>query len=210
MSGAQAVAETQWKSLRALQVLLIPVCALTALWAKPVIELFYGAAYMRVFPVLLVLLASPLAVSMTDVSVASLYALERQRSLIVPLTFTAVLNILLAYVLVPRWGAVGAAAANSGAQLLEGAFLLMFSASVLATRVPWRSLATMYVVGAVSFVPGGAAAHAGWTLLMVSVLSVAGCFGFVALLVWTGELEINVLRKRWARTFAERGVQANA
>ena len=199
-SGKGAVANVQWKSLRTLQMLLVPVCALTAMWAKPAIVLLYGADYSRIFPVLLLLLVSPVAVSMTDVSVATLYALERQRSLIVPLTSTAALNIALALAMVPRWGALGAAAANSAAQLIEGSFLLLFSAAVLSARVPWRSLVTIYAVGLVSFAPAGVATWAERPLVMIASLSIVGCLGYFALLLWTRELaprDWQSVRRAW-------------
>jgi O-antigen/teichoic acid export membrane protein len=188
--------------LRALQMTMVPVCMLSALWAKPAIRLLYGAGYVRVFPVLLLLLLSPLAVSFTDVSVASLYALDRQKSLVVPLTFTAALNIALAFMLVPRWGAVGAAAANSAAQVAEGSFLLLFSASVLEVRMPWRSLFTIYVAGVISFLPAGAAYLAHWPVAVIAMLSVAACLVYLVLLLWTREFAPAAWRSLRMKTVA--------
>ncbi len=209
-SGMEAVAEVQWKSLRALQVFLIPACAMTAIWAKPLIAMFYGAAYLRVVPVLLTLLVSPIAISSTDVSVASLYALDRQRSMVVPLTFTAILNLVLAFLLVPRWGAIGAATANSAAQFAEGMFLLLFSASVLALKAPWRRLIKIYVAGVSSFALAGLAAWAEWPLLIVLALSVAGCLGYGALLFRAREFEAIGLKRFPKAIFGSRGDGANA
>jgi O-antigen/teichoic acid export membrane protein len=209
-SGKAAVAEIQWKSLRLLQMLLVPVCLLAALLSRPVITLLYGEDYLRVWPVLLVLLLSPAAVCMTDVSVATLYALQRQRSLMIPLTFTAALNIALAFFLVPRWGAVGAAAANSAAQLAEGTFLLMFSAAVLAARVPWRSLITIYAAGIASFLPAALATWVHSPLAITAGLSAAGCAAYPILLVQTRELPTSEWHNLRAALFRTRRVPANA
>jgi len=193
--GEAAVAETQWRSFRVLQMLLIPACACAAVLSRPAIILLYGEEYLRVWPVLLVLLASPLAVSMTDVSVASLYAMDKQKSLVVPLTCTAVFNIVLAYLLVPRFGALGAASANSAAQIAEGMFLLLFSASVLASSPPWRQLSQIYIAGVVAFAPASIAEWFTLPSIAIAFLALAGSVAYFAILLRMNGLSLRQWRE---------------
>ncbi len=194
-SGTATVGQAQTRVLCCIQVTLLPLCIGIALFARPLIELFYGEAYGRVWPVLLILLVSPLAESLTMVSIASLYSLNKQRSLMVPLTFTALLNLSLAYALVPEWGAIGAAIANSIAQLAEGCFLLTFSTLALSLKSPWVRLIRMYLVAATCFAPAAIALLYRLSLWYQGAIA-AMCLVFYCIgMLYLGELEFDFAPK---------------
>lgn len=186
--GSAALAEVQSTSFLWMQILLVPACIAMGVLAKPVIRLLYGTSYLAAIPALLILLLSPIAVSMTDVSIASLYASGRQRQLMLPLTFTALLNVVLAFLLVPRWGATGAAAANTSAQLLEGAFLFGFSASTLSINIQWMRLLRVYASGGAAFLPAVLAAKVDAPPMVAITAIVAGCAAYLGLLIWMREI----------------------
>jgi O-antigen/teichoic acid export membrane protein len=191
-SGTSAIARIQGQALCLLQIFLLPVCACAALVARPLISVLYGDAYLQVWPVFVVLLISPFAIGLTDVSVASIYAMDRQRSLVLPLTMTAVLNLFLAYLLVPRWGAVGAAAANSSAQLAEATFLLLFSSSILSTRIPWTRLSKIYALALVCFAPAGILVYYKLSIVPLGIILTVGSIAYFFFLWKSGELTFTV------------------
>ena len=188
-SGPIGVGRTHTRALCALQMAVLPMCAITSILAKPVILAIYGAAYSRVVQIILILLLSPIAITLTHVGIATVYALNKQRAIILPVTATAVVNLLLAYKLVPRWGAMGAAAANSTAQLAEGLFLILFSSHLLGARVPWNRLSRIYAAAVLTFSPAAIlSANGSSIVIVVSVLTLGGA-AYLALLVWQQEIQ---------------------
>jgi O-antigen/teichoic acid export membrane protein len=192
--GITAVAEIQGKALRSVQTILAPLCLFGAVLAKPVVALIYGDAFSALTQVLWVLLLSPIAMSATDIGIASIYALGKQKSLLFPLTGVAVLNIILAASFVPRMGAVGAALANTTAQLLEGIIVLLFSTSMLSTKIPWRNLSIIYSAALLASAPALYLASKSAPLTMVMSATVMGCIGYVIALIYFGEISIHVLQ----------------
>jgi O-antigen/teichoic acid export membrane protein len=107
-----------------------------------------------------------------------------------PLTFTAILNLCLAYILVPRSGATGAAVANLSAQFTEGLLLLFFSASALAFRIPWARMLRIYLAAVVCFAPAALSAWQQASFAFLAATLAIGCILYSLVLLFLNELKL--------------------
>ena len=118
-------------ALRYLALLTIPICIGGFLLASWLIQLLYGPGFGPAAVVLQVLLVSALFGVLGRASRAMLLSLERQQLLVQTGAIAAVLGIALDLLLIPRWGALGAAIANA----------IMQAAWTVAVVIPvWRRL----------------------------------------------------------------------
>jgi len=115
------------KAIRISMLGTLPALGLAAILGPPLLLLVYGESYRGVQTVFLVLLPSLLAVPLISASAAVLTAHRRVRSPLMALVAAATVDLLVAYELVPRYGATGAAAASVAA-LTVAAFLQVMSA----------------------------------------------------------------------------------
>lgn len=107
----------------------------------PAFVLLYGPDFLPMAPVLSILLVGNIVGALASVSATVLHSADKQ-SFIVRLGFVAVvLNIGLDFVLIPRYGAVGAAVANSASQLVSGVVGISYSVRRLNLTFPLRSVA---------------------------------------------------------------------
>ncbi len=183
-------------SLKYVQMVMVPLCLLGIGVATPLIGLIYGPDYLPLVPVLRVLLASVTLTSLAYVGAAVLYATERQGFIARCQTPIAALNIVLDIILIRSHGAMGAAIANSSAQVLEVIFLLGYAGRVVGARFPWRATARIYGALALASLPEALAARGGagsWTIAGLAVL--AFCIYAMILIAWgeVGGRELRVL-----------------
>jgi O-antigen/teichoic acid export membrane protein len=123
-----------------------------------------------------------------DIGIATVYATGKQNRILAPLTLVAILNIVLAAMLVPRLGAIGAAVANASAQLVEGFIVLFCATSILASPVPWRNLFVIYSAAVAVALPAFVLSILGAGLAVTSVAIVIGCAAYVMWLTRVGEI----------------------
>jgi O-antigen/teichoic acid export membrane protein len=119
-----------WRALRLLAVATPPLVAGVAVTGPALLNLLYGQAYAGAGAVLLAMLAPLLVQPMLTMSEAILYALERPRFIIKAGLAACVVDLGLAFALVPHLDALGAAIANGVSQLVAGVPCL-----VLAVRL---------------------------------------------------------------------------
>ena len=112
------------RALRLLVILSLPVTALSAAIGPEAVAVVYGGDFEDAGPVLVVLVLSLPAFSIWTISGALLTGLDDARSPVFASGVAAALNLVLAFVLVPHYDAVGAAAANLAAQVLAAAVML--------------------------------------------------------------------------------------
>jgi O-antigen/teichoic acid export membrane protein len=172
-----------WRALRLLAVATPPLVAGVAVTGPALLNLLYGHAYAGAGAVLLAMLAPLLVQPMLTMSEAILYALERPRFIVKAGLAACVVDVALAFALVPRLDALGAAIANGVSQLVAGVPCLVLAARLhrpldLAAGPLLRGLglacAVAAAAGAVLLVFGTGAVP---TLAAV----VAGVAAFVAL-----------------------------
>jgi O-antigen/teichoic acid export membrane protein len=99
-----------WDTSAWMSVLSFPIFAATFSFAHPVVTFLYGARYAPSAPVLALLSLGTYFNVALGFNLQTLKVLERLRYLIVVSMVAIVLNILLGLVLIPRYGATGAAA----------------------------------------------------------------------------------------------------
>ena len=114
---------------------------------------------------------------------------DRQRVIAKYGTAVAVLNLAMDIMLIPRYGAVGAAIANCSAQIIGviGGTTYVFRCS--RTGFPWRSTAVIYLAGtaAVSLIAYSFSRQPSGAVLRAASLA-AGAVVYVAILATAGEL----------------------
>lgn len=157
------------RATRLLVIGSLPITAAGLALGPAAIRLVYGDAYERAGPVLLVMIALFPLIPLFEVSESLLVGLRRPW---VPLAFgvvAAAIDIALAFVLVPRFDAVGAALANTGAQIA----LIVPVAAYTARLAGGLRLHMGSVLRTAAASAGGALTA--WSLLQ----AVGGIVGFV-------------------------------
>ncbi len=103
-------------ALRYLAMLTLPVCLFGIPLAPAVIAILYGPRFSQAALVLQLLLVAMIFGVLGQASSSALLGLEAQGWLLKTGVIAAVVNLALDLALIPRWGAVGAALANTAAQ----------------------------------------------------------------------------------------------
>jgi O-antigen/teichoic acid export membrane protein len=106
------------KSIKAMIVFFLPLCIVIIAVTRPLIELMYASDYRAVSPLLIILMASSLFFSLGILMTNLIQALNRPEIQARYVTLLAFVNILFDLVLIPRYGAVGAAIATSSVRVL--------------------------------------------------------------------------------------------
>lgn len=142
------------KSCQWMAILAFPVGFAGAILAPKVIQLLYGKEYLPAASSLVVLLASG-AVVMTYGFPASsvLYSADGEKTLLGIGLRVAVVNVLLALLLIPFAGALGAAIANSLSQMASIVPGLRAVHKKLGTRPPFRILPKVTLASVAMSVP---------------------------------------------------------
>jgi O-antigen/teichoic acid export membrane protein len=169
------------RALRLLVLATLPAVGMTLALGPTAIKLVWGDDYARAGDVLLILAASSVLVPFTVLSTSLLSGLGQIRAPIAADVVAAGVDVGLALALVPDHGAVGAALANSGAQVASGAIAVTFALrAVGGVRFDTVCLARAVLVAAV----GGAAAWAvQWSLPELPGLIAGSAAGVAAMAV---------------------------
>jgi O-antigen/teichoic acid export membrane protein len=174
-------------AVRLLAALALPAGLVGAAMAPVLLRVLYGQAFAPASPAARVLWLSG-AIGALGIGPASvLYALERQRAMVIASLPVAALNLALDLVLIPRHGALGAALANGAAQA-AGVCVMVTLARREVGPLPWSSLLR---TGAASLAAAGAAwlAAAGGTgLAALARAGVAAAVVGLGALALLGEL----------------------
>jgi O-antigen/teichoic acid export membrane protein len=142
-------------AIRHLSLVILPVHVGVAVVSAAVIPLAYGPAYHAAAPVLATaaILAIPKGFYWLPMTVFQ--ATERQTTTVRWLVATAVVNISLDFLLIPRFGAMGAAIANGFSQCFAVCGMWYSASKIVYVRPPWSSVIRLVmaalVMGAVAF-----------------------------------------------------------
>jgi O-antigen/teichoic acid export membrane protein len=145
------------RGLRLLVLAGFPVVALALALGSELISTVWGSDYERAGDVFLILAAASIALPVADLSYSLLVGVGRLRVPLVIDGCAALCNVALALLLIPRYGAVGAALANSGAQVAVALPLALYVRRLLGP-VRWHMPALLR--GAVAAAAAGAVAFA--------------------------------------------------
>jgi O-antigen/teichoic acid export membrane protein len=150
------------RAFRLLLVLTVPVTAGTLVLGPEVLRLAYGDEFRDTGPLLMILVAPFPVIPLMTVATSVLIGLGRLRAPVAITATGAAVNIALAFALIPRYDAVGAAFASSGAQTV-GALLAFVYARRIVGEIGWDPHSAIRVVLA----SGGVAAAAGAGIVLV-------------------------------------------
>ncbi len=147
-----------WRSLRLLAGVCPLLVVLSATLGADLIGIVYGSAFHAAEPVVVILLAPYVVLPMMGLATALLWTLQEMRFLVVTGAAAVVVDIALAFVLIPRLSAVGAAIDNDLALLVSGAPALWLVGRLLTPAsidyaVLGRSLTVAAFTGGATAVP---------------------------------------------------------
>lgn len=154
---AQSIASDAIRSYHFMGMLLVGV---GLLWAEPIVMLLYGRAYQPAVAVLQALIV----VGGLTLSLAALGSLlsvtDNQRARAVTALVAMVTSIVLALVLVPRYGLAGAVASSAAASFANLLITGLVVRKYFDMRMPWRELGRLSLAAVVAF------AATGWVLAL--------------------------------------------
>jgi O-antigen/teichoic acid export membrane protein len=168
---------------------IVPLCLMGVVVAKPVVRLLYGTTYLPLVLPLQILIGSLAVTCIGAVGSPLVVGTGKQGFIAVWGTFVAILNLVLDLMLIPRYGAVGAALANSTAQVIGVLGGTVYVIRYTRTSFPWRSTAAIYVAAAIAVAPAvyyHSATESGIAMRACTVT--IGAILYVMILVVTGEL----------------------
>ncbi len=100
------------RTFRYLMILAAALCVVIAVGAAPIVRILFGRQFLPAAPLLAVLIWSEIAVFFSAVVVTVLVSRNQQRLLPIPTLAGAAVNVVLNLMLIPRYGATGAAYAT--------------------------------------------------------------------------------------------------
>jgi O-antigen/teichoic acid export membrane protein len=152
-TGKEGLREVYGKSMRYLQMLMVPIC----FWGIPIaprlVIFAYGGQYAHVAPVTQVLLVALLFTVTMTANTSIIFTMDRQNSLLWLMALVASLNIALDFILVPRYAALGAAFANGICQAFAACGLVLIVQRLLPGSFPFIASLKIFFAGAISAVP---------------------------------------------------------
>lgn len=108
------------KSIKFLLVMAVPIIAGGIILAKSITILLFGSAYLAAAPMFALLISTIIFTFPTGVLGNAIFAYNGQKYFLEFLIVGAISNALLNYLLIPRWGGIGASVATIIAQALVG------------------------------------------------------------------------------------------
>jgi O-antigen/teichoic acid export membrane protein len=140
------------RAVRLLTMLALPLSAILLASGPTLVELLYGRDYRRSGAILMVIACTLPMIPMATVTKALLEGLGRKAAVVSVLVVATVVNLVSAELLVPAHGAMGAAIANTAAQLASALMLLTLGARVMGPY-EWDRLRLLSAT--ISVVAGG-------------------------------------------------------
>ena len=173
----------------------LPALLGLALLSRPLVQTLYGRQYLPVIPVLFC--AACLAIPKTMLAPVQqlMLAGEHQWFLVMWGSLCGAVNIGIDLLLIPRYGALGAAIGNGVGQALAVAGIWARARTLFRLELPWRELAQIAACasGMAVAVFGTTLIFSGWRALAVGVP--AGCVAFALLLRLSGLLTLEDRRR---------------
>jgi len=104
------------------------------------VALLYGPEFRAMAPILAIFFVGSIGGAIASVSVSMIYSLEEQSYVVRLNAVMALVNILLSLLLVPRFGATGAALATCGSHTVSSGMIVAHAARRLQVDFPFRVL----------------------------------------------------------------------
>lgn len=139
----KAVNQVVVTSLRYTALMVFPMAAGMAALSGPIVHLIFGPKYDPAIPVLAVMAIMVIPKALLSPASNLLRALEKQGFLVRWMIVSAAVTLILDYMLIPRYGAIGAAYGNGLAQLVGSGGIWVYSIVKERLVMPWGALLRM-------------------------------------------------------------------
>lgn len=170
------------RAFRLLLLLTFPLAAAAIVLGPEALQIAYGDEYEDAGVLLVVLLAPFPLIPLMTLATSVLIGLGRLRAPIVTTAVAALVNVVLAFALIPPYDALGAAFASAAAQAVGAALAFVYAARAVG-GIDWDGRSAMRVglaAGGVALVAaGGLVALDGWAGVLVGL--VGGGLAFLGL-----------------------------
>ncbi|MBW2183998.1 MAG: flippase [Deltaproteobacteria bacterium] len=128
------------KSIKAIVIFYLPICIIVIAIARPIVLLMYSSRYLAVSPPLIILMMSTIFSALGMLFANLTLAVNRTDIQVKYGTLAAVANIALDFILIPRYGAVGAALANSSVHIIATSIYIGVINRQLSFSFPTREI----------------------------------------------------------------------
>ncbi len=132
--------KTYYFALRYSAFLIFPICTVCIVCAYEIIVLLYGQAYSQAEGCFQLLCIGTIFTCLSQPGSAVIYAANKQRYIFWYGGILAILNLLLNYLLIPRFGALGAGFCFSVVTILGSIGGFVYLIGFMKLKVPWFSL----------------------------------------------------------------------
>jgi O-antigen/teichoic acid export membrane protein len=150
---AWGVGHAYVEATRYLSMAGVPLALGGALCAPAILRLLFGPQYLPAAPALAMLFVVAGVLSLSHPAAAVILSQERHAFLLTTSLGLVVLNVALDLVLIPPYGAIGAAAANAVTQAVWLVLQTAFVARWLRVAPPLADVGRSLLAGAVAFAP---------------------------------------------------------
>lgn len=150
------------------------------LWADVVISLMYGAQYQQATQVFQVMAVVAGLTMSSGAFGALLSTTDHQRLRAFVAVLSVALSILVAVLLVPRYGLLGAVAAHAASSIAIFVLIVGAMVKVFSIRLPWRELTRLTLSAAVASAAAAACIASGRSLLLQFIAGLAYALVFIA------------------------------
>ena len=128
------------KSIKVIVIFYLPICIIVIAASKPIVSLMYSSDYLAVSPLLIILMVSSLFFALGVLLANLIQALNRAEIIVKYVTLLAAINIIFDLILIPKYGAVGAAIANSSVRIMVLPFWIWIIKKQLGFSFPARDV----------------------------------------------------------------------
>ena len=123
-TSEQSLVKAYTLSFKYMLMLIIPIAVGTTLLSRPIISLFYGTMFMPSAPALSILIWSEIFIFYGVIHYEILISTDKQRIYLIFCSTGAVANVILNFVLIPRYGIVGASVATLVSYILSAGAIM--------------------------------------------------------------------------------------
>jgi O-antigen/teichoic acid export membrane protein len=185
-----------------------PIAALVAALAPGAIHWLYGPAYLPVAPLLGLLSVVAVLGALRKVAASSLQAIGDRHYALTSTGSAVLVNVVLALVLIPNQGTMGAVVANTVAQVVASAWAFVGMRRLYGARIPVGELTGIFVAALLLFAAARMVAGDSHELPRLMLAAAGGGGAFLVAAVATralGPREWSLLATSARRLLAARG-----
>lgn len=129
-----------------ISIILLFIFPFVYIFSEPIINLFYGEDYKGVFTVFIIMFTSFAITQILAITTSIPSFWEKYELVLKTGVFSGALNITLDIILIPIYGAIGAAFANSIAQVLAAGVLFLYVFKKISFKINFRTNFVLSVI----------------------------------------------------------------